>query len=71
MDSKLAAALTELDAGRVELVITGDESAADWAEQNGYRVVAAVDDGGTIYEIWPGDCGPEDPRVRLTLPPGE
>jgi hypothetical protein len=70
MDLDLAAALTELDVGRVELVITGDAAAAEWADRAGYRVQAAVEDGEMIYEIWPADSGPEDPWIRLALPPG-
>lgn len=69
MDRELAAALTELDTRRVDLVITGDETAADWADEHGYLVRQVVEDGETIYEIWPGDSGPVDELVRFRVPP--
>jgi hypothetical protein len=59
MDSGTRAAFTAVDTGDVDLILTGDEDLADWAERRGYRVRAADQDGATVYEIWPGDAGPE------------
>jgi hypothetical protein len=59
MDSGTRAAFTAVDTGEVDLILTGDENLADWAERHGYRVRAADQDGVTVYEIWPGETGPD------------
>ncbi len=59
MDNATRAAFTAVDTGEVDLILTGDENLADWAERHGYRVRAADQDGTAIYEIWPGDAGPD------------
>jgi len=59
MDGGTRAAFTAVDTGEVDLILTADENLADWAERHGYRVRAADQDGATVYEIWPGDTGPD------------
>ena len=63
MDSGTRAAFTAVDTGEVDLILTGDENLADWAERHGYTVRAADQDGSAIYEIWPGDAGPDHVSV--------
>lgn len=48
-------ALTMLDVGEVDLIVTMADDAVQWAKDHGYRIVVAEQDGNTIYEIRPGD----------------
>lgn len=48
-------ALTKLDLGDVDLIVTPAADAARWAEENGYRVTLENHEGNVIYEIHPGD----------------
>ena len=61
------AAFTAIDAGDADLFVTGSAGIGRWADQRGYVVRTAQQNGLTIYEIWPGDAGPEDPIVRLDV----
>ena len=68
MDNASRAAFAALDTGEVDLILTGDENLAGWAERHGYRVRAAEQDGAPIYEIWPDDTGPDHVPARRTPP---
>ena len=57
MDNAARAAFLAVDSHDVGPVVTGDADLAAWAVRHGYRVRVADQDGGTIYEIWPGDAG--------------
>ena len=61
------AAFTAMDAGDADIIVTQSADVAQWADKHGYVVRAAAEDEVTIYEIWPGDSGPDDPIVRLDL----
>jgi hypothetical protein len=50
-------ALTLIDTGETDLIVTMVAEAADWAREHGYRVVEAEQNGEPIFEIWPGDSG--------------
>ena len=53
-DSGFIAALTQIDLGEANLIVTPSAEAAQWAEQHGYRIVRASQGGVPIYEIWGG-----------------
>ena len=61
------AAFTANYVGEANLIVTGSADVAEWADNHGYVVRTAEQDEVTIYEIWPGDSGPDDPIVRLDL----
>lgn len=50
-------ALTMLDTGETDLIITPDAESVEWAREHGYRIVAADMNGMAVYEIRPGDDG--------------
>ena len=53
----LREALTKIDVGEAEVVITPAIEAAEWAADHGYRVEVAEMDDTPVYEIHPGDSG--------------
>lgn len=61
-DQRFRAALTTIDLGQAELVVTPHKEAADWARDHGYRIDEADHQGlGAIYEIRPGEQAPSSP----------
>ena len=52
-DNRVRAALTAIDLGEVEWLITPDFEVADWAQQQGYYIVRTMQDA-PVYEIRPG-----------------
>jgi hypothetical protein len=53
-------ALTAIDIGEANLVVTACAEIAGWARRHGYVIRSHEDRGATIYEIWPGDSGADD-----------
>ncbi|GIH21469.1 hypothetical protein [Rugosimonospora africana] len=56
-------ALTAMDVGEADLVLTPLAEIAGWAQRRGYVIRSHHDNGTTIYEIWPGDSGADDTLV--------
>ncbi len=53
-DDALRLALTALDTGEVDVIVTVPSEAVDWARANSYTVIDAEQDGEPICEIRPG-----------------
>lgn len=53
-DRAFLTALTQVDLGEADLIVTPSAEVAQWAERRGYRIVRDAQDGMPIYEIWGG-----------------
>jgi hypothetical protein len=56
-------ALTQIDLGEADLIVTTEGDAAQWAERHGYLIVSQLQDGTPIFEIRPGDRGAIPPAA--------
>lgn len=54
-------ALTKLDAGEADAIVTPEVGAAQWALDHGYQVDVRETEIGPLYEIKPGDGGTVTP----------
>lgn len=54
-DHGFRVALTRIDLGEADLIVTMAVEAAHWAEQNGYRVTRELHRDNVIYEIRSGE----------------
>lgn len=58
MDRTMLEALTELDVGRADVIVTPSGEWADEADLLGYIIRQSFTDRGfRLWEIWPGDVG--------------
>jgi hypothetical protein len=66
-------ALTQLDLGEADLIVTTEADATQWAERHGYLIVREVQDGAPIFEIRPGGRGVLSPADDgpTDSPPGQ
>jgi hypothetical protein len=53
-DDGFRAAITQIDLGEVDLIVTPSAEVARWAERHGYRIERGSQGGTSIYEIWGG-----------------
>lgn len=61
----MTAIFSTLDRGEAGTFVTVDVEIADWAKRRGYIVRTTNQKSGTVYEISPGDSGPEDPTTPV------
>jgi ABC-type amino acid transport substrate-binding protein len=54
-EQRFREALTKLDLGQADVIVTPEVDAAQWARDHGYRVDVGEMEIGTVYEIKPGD----------------
>jgi hypothetical protein len=54
-----------MDIGDADIIVTQSGRRRPVGRQARLRLRAAAEDEVTIYEVWPGDSGPDDPIVGL------